>query len=131
MENKAPFGFQHLEHPQAWLCATLLEREASTGLSRQWHLIVPPEKLGLPFRTPLSIKGCNEGAMAYWWKWGKGVLFCHKVNTGAEVHGQMTTYRSLKRFGGEMSVVSERWIVAIELDMMAVFLVFYSLLKTR
>lgn len=30
-----------------------------------------------------------------------------------------------------MSVVSERWIVAIELDMMAVFLVFYSLLKTR
>lgn len=40
----APEGFQHLEQPQAWLCATFEEREMVTGELLQWQERLPPEK---------------------------------------------------------------------------------------
>lgn len=63
IENRAPAGFQHLEQPQAWLCATLLFRETTTWLDAQRQRREPPAKLGSPLVMPLSIRGWREGAI--------------------------------------------------------------------
>src|SRR5512134_4143491 len=57
IENSAPAGFQHLEQPQAWLCATLPSIVTVTGAVLQWQLSVPPANFGLPFLSPLSTDG--------------------------------------------------------------------------
>src|SRR5258708_11390118 len=61
-ENIAPFGFQHLVQPQAWLCATLPVICTVTGAWAHWQLRVPPLKFALPLRTPLSTDGWMEMA---------------------------------------------------------------------
>ena len=63
-EKRAPLGFQHLEHPHAWLWATLLVSVTSTGLLWQRQCSFPPEKSEDPFVRPLSISGWREGAMS-------------------------------------------------------------------
>src|SRR5678815_793673 len=64
-ENTAPAGFQHLVHPQAWLCATLPLMETVTGSVAQWQVSVPPLNFLLPALTPLSIDGCSLIAMEH------------------------------------------------------------------
>jgi hypothetical protein len=56
-ENVAPFGFQHLVQPQAWLCATFEPSDTSTGFDVHLHTSVPPAKSALPFFNPLSSDG--------------------------------------------------------------------------
>jgi hypothetical protein len=56
-ENTAPFGFQHLVQPHAWLCATLPLIATVTGSLAQWHVSVPPLNFLFPAFTPLSIDG--------------------------------------------------------------------------
>jgi hypothetical protein len=55
--NTAPFGFQHLVQPQAWLWAMLPLILTVTGSFAHWHVRVPPAKFGEPFFTPLSTDG--------------------------------------------------------------------------
>lgn len=55
----APEGFQHLEQPQAWLCAILELRVTVTGEVLQWQDSVPPEKEGEPLVMPLLMRGCR------------------------------------------------------------------------
>ena len=61
-ENSAPFGFQHLVHPQTWLYAVLPSRLTVTGLEPHLQVSVPPEKFALPALTPWSTAGCIENA---------------------------------------------------------------------
>ena len=56
-ENIAPFGFQHLVQPQAWLCATCAPIDTLTGLSVHLQVSVPPAKSFDPCLTPLSTDG--------------------------------------------------------------------------
>src|SRR5690606_27737515 len=60
IEKAAPFGFQHLVQPQAWLWATLPSMRTLTGRSVQSQTSVPPAKLGLPGLTPPSMAGCID-----------------------------------------------------------------------
>ncbi|KAL4778182.1 hypothetical protein BJX76DRAFT_343923 [Aspergillus varians] len=63
-ENREPAGFQHLEHPQAWLC-WMLDARVMVALWRgQWQDSVPPGKEGEPgepWVSPLSRRGWREG----------------------------------------------------------------------
>src|SRR5271165_488727 len=56
-ENSAPFGFQHLVQPQAWLCAICAPIDTLTGLSAHLQVKVPPAKSFDPCLTPLSTDG--------------------------------------------------------------------------
>src|SRR5689334_24676216 len=64
-ENAAPFGFQHLVQPQAWLNATLPLRATVTGWEVHLQVSVPPAKSLLPALIPLSIDGCSERAIGF------------------------------------------------------------------
>src|SRR5262245_16455188 len=55
--NTAPFGFQHLVQPQAWLWAMSPLILTVTGSFAHWQVSVPPAKPGEPFFTPLSTDG--------------------------------------------------------------------------
>jgi len=57
MEKSALGGFQHCEHPQAWLWSTLLLRVTSILFAAQRQCNFPPAKVELPFVNPLSIIG--------------------------------------------------------------------------
>jgi len=50
-------GFQHLEQPQAWLCAMFELRETVTGEVLQWQESLPPEKEEEPAVIPLLMRG--------------------------------------------------------------------------
>jgi len=56
-EKAAPFGFQHLVQPQAWLWATVPLTETFTGRLAQAQTSVPPPKFAWPFLTPPSSAG--------------------------------------------------------------------------
>jgi len=56
-ENSAPFGFQHLVQPQAWLWAIWAPITTVTGLSVHLQVSVPPEKLSEAGAIPLSTDG--------------------------------------------------------------------------
>lgn len=57
MLKMAPEGFQHLEQPQAWLCAMFELRETVTGEVLQWQESLPPEKEEEPVVMPLLMRG--------------------------------------------------------------------------
>src|SRR5262245_38196983 len=59
-ENTAPCGFQHLVHPQAWLCADCDLTVTSTGLLVHLQTSVPPAKPRLARLMPLSTDGWME-----------------------------------------------------------------------
>jgi hypothetical protein len=55
----APEGFQHLEQPQAWLCAMFEVRVIVTGEVLQWQWSLPPENEEEPLVIPLLMEGCR------------------------------------------------------------------------
>src|SRR5262249_37532129 len=59
-ENTAPFGFQHLVHPQAWLYAIWPPIDTLTGFFSQRQVNVPPAKLAEPCLMPLSMDGWSR-----------------------------------------------------------------------
>src|SRR5258708_1230674 len=63
-ENNAPFGFQHLVQPQAWLCAHCAPIVTLTGFWAHLHMSVPPAKLVDPALTPPSTHGWIEIVVA-------------------------------------------------------------------
>ena len=58
--NNAPFGFQHLVQPQAWLCADCAPTVTSTGFWLHLHSSVPPAKSLAAGLKPLSTAGCMQ-----------------------------------------------------------------------
>jgi len=59
----APDGFQHLEQPQAWLCAMFEASEMVTGEVLQWQWSLPPENEEDPLVIPLLMEGCRLNDM--------------------------------------------------------------------
>src|SRR6476659_10267480 len=57
-EKSAPLGFQHLVHPQTWLCAHWPFIDIATCLSLKWQVSVPPATFADAGCNPLSTLGC-------------------------------------------------------------------------
>src|SRR4029077_16400966 len=57
-ENSAPAGFQHLVHPQMWLCAHWPVIATVTLLLGQRQTNVPPAKFAAAGFNPRSTAGC-------------------------------------------------------------------------
>ena len=56
-ENRAPFGFQHLLQPQAWLCAVCAPMVTSTLSVGHLQVSLPPAKPAAAGLMPASIAG--------------------------------------------------------------------------